>query len=241
MVEERHAVNVNHFFSGFGLFRALSLALLVLGTLFVLLFSHNARASIEVNLNVEYFNLKADTPDDLLRALKKANLGESTDIWSRIDWKLLGAVNFKSTTQGCKLRQLNSEVDVVMTLPQWINVNELPQQYQDWWQTFQSYVTTHEHHHKNHIIEAISAAVQEYTAIGELDSCSSVRNEYFRIKQKYAAEIKQKDQALDAKDGADVCLEALMMGEADTNIQLAVQNEPKSSNNEASLSHRKNR
>ncbi len=191
----------------------------------IMLFSQSAQAEVKVNLSVDYFDLTADSPDALLKAMKTANPDHQADVWARIDWNLINEVNFKSTAQGCKLRRLNGEVDVVITLPHWTNVEELPMEYQDWWKTLESYISTHEHSHKTHIVDAINDSIEEYAAIGEKASCAMVRNAYFAIKHKYEAQVKLKDQALDIQDGADVCLEALMMAEEHSDEQLQAHTE----------------
>ncbi|MFT5164520.1 MAG: putative secreted Zn-dependent protease [Alteromonadaceae bacterium] len=170
-------------------------------------------------MDIKYFDLTVNTPDELLQEMKNVNPDPQTDVWARIDWDLVNDINFKSTAKGCRLRHLDAEVDVVITLPQWSNVSSLSTKHQQWWQTFQDHISAHEHKHKNHVIDAINASAKEYAAIGEKDSCRTVRNEYLRIKQKYEDLVKAKDLALDMKDGADVCLDALMAGEPHSSIE----------------------
>lgn len=178
--------------------------------IFLLLLGHFAQAEVKVNLDIEYFALIANSPDELLKKIKALHTGDQSGKWSHINWHMINEVNFNSTAKGCKLRHLDGEVDMVMTLPRWSNIDELPQMDQDWWLDLKSNMLRHKHNHKNHLIEVLNASAKEYEAIGEQASCTLVRNAYRNIKKKYAEQLRVKDRALDIKEGAKVCLESLM-------------------------------
>jgi predicted secreted Zn-dependent protease len=175
--------------------------------IFLLSLGHFAQAEVKVNLNVEYFALTANSPDELQEKLRQKN---RQAVLTYIDWQLINEINFNSTAQGCKLRRFDAEVDIKMTLPKWTNVGELSSAHQAWWQDMQMNISQHKHQHKNHIIAAVKGSAREYSAIGEKGSCTGVRNEYLQIKEKYAAEVKAKDQALDVAVGNGLCFDFLL-------------------------------
>ena len=170
----------------------LSIALLSLSPL--------STAEVTVYAEVEYIELKANNPKDLINKLKIVKSPIMGDAYAWVQSNSQNDTTYTTTGTGCKLHSFDTELDITITLPRWTNVKERSEKHQQWWKQLIGFITVHELKHKRIIVEAAEDFQHAAKTIGLQANCYEVKDRYRELKYKYARQIRSRDHKLDFKD-----------------------------------------
>ncbi|NQZ06283.1 MAG: DUF922 domain-containing protein [Algicola sp.] len=167
----------------------------------LLAFSALSTAEVTVYANVMYIELRANNPKDLLNKLKIVKSPIMGDAYAWVHSNNQNHTTYTTSDKGCKLHSFDTELDITITLPRWVNVKERSDKHQKWWKLLIEFITVHENSHKKIIIEATEDFQRAAKTIGMQANCDEVKNRYSKLKNKHAMQIRSRDHKLDFKDG----------------------------------------
>jgi predicted secreted Zn-dependent protease len=181
------------------LFQSLVIAMLLLSSVHV-------RADVAVNLSVEYFDIKANDPKDFMRKLRIVKSPIMGDAFAWIHSDTQNDTTYETNEGGCRLYSLDSEIDITITLPRWINVSERAEKHQKWWARLIAFITEHEYKHKDIIVQTAHDFHQAVKSLGIKENCQAVKDAYREVKSKHAGLLRSRDFKLDFSDGGRVAI-----------------------------------
>jgi hypothetical protein len=105
-----------------------------------------AQAKVEVNLIMEYIELTANNPKDLLNKLRIVKSPIWGDAYAWVHSDTVNGTAFDTSDSGCKIHGFESEIDITITitLPRWVNVADQSEKDQKWWARLIEFITDHE-------------------------------------------------------------------------------------------------
>ncbi len=166
----------------------------------LLAFSTLSTAEVTVYTEVEYIELKANNPKDLINKLKIVKSPIMGDAYAWVHSNSQNDTTYTTKDESCKLHGFDTQLDITITLPRWTNVEQRSEKHQLWWKQLIGFITAHELKHKRIIIEAAEDFQQAAKTIGVQANCYEVKERYRKLKYKYASQIRARDHKLDFKD-----------------------------------------
>jgi predicted secreted Zn-dependent protease len=189
-------------------FFLLMLSIIILG------FGGQANAEMLINAKVKYFDIKANDPKDLLRKLRLVKSPIWGDAFAWIHSDTQNGTTFETDDSGCQMHSIQSEVDITITLPRWINVKDRVDRHQKWWAKLIAFIIEHENQHKDIIIKTARDFQQAVKAIGVKQDCGTVRDAYYDIKFQHARMQHARDFKLDFSVGGRLAIKNFLFLES---------------------------
>ena len=191
-------------------------------------FTSHSRAELLINLNVEHFDIKANDPKDFLRKLRLVKSPIWGDAFAWIHSDTQNGTTFETDDKGCQMYSMQSEIDITITLPRWINVKDRVDRHQKWWARLIGFIEEHENYHKDIIIQTARDFQQAVKTIGVKKNCEAVRDVYYDIKSQHARLQHSRDFKLDFSAGGRLAIKNFLFLESlpDVKPQITEQNSP---------------
>ncbi|WP_426358332.1 DUF922 domain-containing protein [Pseudocolwellia sp. HL-MZ19] len=166
----------------------------------------NATDKVSADVSVSYYDVKADSVDDLFEKIKingpKVN---NKSAWATLRWDLNTEYHFKRTSN-TRCRFVTREVSVIaeIILPNWENINEQENDLQRWWKKFSKYIEDHENKHLDNIIYNSKVMTEKIKDLPFFDGCSGARNNYLSVKHDILGAIRKADKIIDKNTFRDI-------------------------------------
>jgi hypothetical protein len=149
----------------------------------VLTFSCLSQAEVNLTVYSEYVDLTARTPKEFIFKLKNVDRPMAGDGYGYA-WIISDTSNdtsYKTTEAGCKLRRINSDLNITITTPRWTN-----------------------------IIKSTEAFQKAAMGMTPQPKCRDVKGDYRDLKRKFAGQIRDSDYALDYKNNVRIKIKDLL-------------------------------
>ena len=147
------------------------------------------------NSMIEYYPIVAETPQELDKQLSLNNRnGYSADT----KWTINTRYRFKNTNFSCLLDDFKVELEIIHTMPEWINKSNASIELQTLWDAWYSNLLKHEENHGFHGQQAYNDIKQSLYVSHRANNCAQLTTNLKvlvdRILFKYTQEDKYYDQ-----------------------------------------------
>lgn len=180
---------------------ALLLSLLTLYPLHAAAAGSSASSSVRIDEQVNHYPVFGDTLEALRAQLQHEIplLQGAAGTHGRTSSDVAIAYEFDKTEAGCRLRNLEVHLDIVVTLPEWVPGKAVSTSLQQRWEQALAALQRHEATHRANARAAAEEARAQILAIGLQPDCRSVRRMASQQLQRAMLKCEFRDRRYDAR------------------------------------------
>jgi predicted secreted Zn-dependent protease len=163
--------------------------------------------NVRYNEEIQYYSVKGKNKQELTHSIISANISEVPGIHAAgLTETSIGGnwlKEYRKTNQGesCTLKEVKLELNVVITLPKWVDYNAADPTLQSDWDIFSQSVEDHEHEHKNIARRVVNDLDKKLASIGSRKDCQTLDHEVKSIWNRTLSEHDELQKQYDIREG----------------------------------------
>ena len=154
----------------------------------------------ELKLNVEQtsYEFDANSIEQMVQNVRefgpKANYSKA---WALLETEVITKLSVITTEKGCQFYAPEVDVDALITLPHWRNIDELNSETQLWWESYSDYLLNHENEHLEIAIKYAKELLNNLNSQHDGLACKQLRESFLVYKGSMMSQTRIADSTLD--------------------------------------------
>lgn len=163
--------------------------------------------NVRYNETIQYYNVQGRNKSELTYSIISANISGEPGVHAAgltetsIGGNWLKEYQKTGQNSSCTLKQIQLELNIIITLPKWVEYPSADTALKTDWDIFAMSVEDHEHEHKNIARRAVNNLDKKLSSIGARKDCETLDREVKTIWNQSLAEHEKLQREYDIRDG----------------------------------------